>query len=52
MCFALFTGGNVILFADMVVLTNTNLALWRKLLSLIGALLLLHGLIWEKKGTP
>lgn len=49
LCFVALAGNNAILFIDMVVLPDTDIAgpFWRNLFSAIGGSLLLFGLIWE-----
>lgn len=49
LCFAGLMIDNIMLYIDMIVLPDTNLAIWRKLPGLIGICILLFGLIWESK---
>jgi hypothetical protein len=49
LCFTGLMLDNVMLYIDMIVLPEMNLAIWRKLPGLIAVLLLLYGLIWESK---
>jgi hypothetical protein len=39
---------NILLFIDKVVITDTDLALWRTLPALAGTLALVFGLLWEE----
>ena len=50
-CFVGLAVENVILFFDMVVIDDIDLALWRNGAALIGLLFLLYGLIWEARST-
>jgi hypothetical protein len=43
--FFCFTATNIILFIDLVILPNVDLALWRNGFTLVGVLVLLYGLI-------
>jgi hypothetical protein len=49
---ALFFGfsvlDNVFLYCDMIVFPDTDLTVWRRIPSLIGAGLLLFGMVWNK----
>lgn len=47
LCFVWLTVNNAILFVDLVLIPDLNLALARTLTSLIGAATLLYGLIWD-----
>jgi hypothetical protein len=47
LCFAWLTLNNAILFVDLVLIPDLNLALARTITSLIGAATLLYGLIWD-----
>lgn len=49
LCFIGLTLNNMLLFVDLEMLPQTNLFLLRSLPALAGLLLLLYGLIWEKK---
>jgi hypothetical protein len=40
---------NVILFVDLVLITDVDLTLVRRSIALTGVVLLLHGLIWESR---
>lgn len=47
LCFIGLTLNNVMLFVDRVVITDTDLAVWRTLPALVGMLILVVGLLWE-----
>jgi hypothetical protein len=47
-CFAGLTLNNILLFVDKVVITDTDLSLWRTLPALAGTLALVFGLLWEE----
>jgi hypothetical protein len=47
LCFVGLTLNNALLFADRVLLPDTNLLIPRSMPALIGLVLLLYGLIWE-----
>lgn len=49
LCFIGLAANNVILFIDLVVLPDVDLAMWRNLSSLVGLSLLLYGLIWDAR---
>jgi len=49
LCFVGFALNNVLLFIDLVVLPNTDLALVRTLPALAGLLVLIFGLVWEEQ---
>jgi hypothetical protein len=49
LCFVGLAINNVLLFADMFVVTSISLELWRSASALISMLLLLCGLIWEAR---
>jgi Family of unknown function (DUF5985) len=49
LCFAGLALNNVMLIVDVQVLPAIDLSTWRMLPALIGAALLLYGLIWETK---
>ena len=46
-CFALLALNNVFVVLDMLVLTSTDLTLWRQGSSLAAVGVLLYGFIWE-----
>jgi hypothetical protein len=48
-CFACFTANNAVLFLDVVVWPDLDLSLARTALGLLGAVLLLFGMIWERR---
>ncbi|NOJ92926.1 hypothetical protein D7W82_34035 [Corallococcus sp. CA049B] len=47
LCFAVFTLNNMLLFADLVLVPTMDLSLARTGTSLVGASVLLFGLIWD-----
>lgn len=47
LCFIGLTLNNVLLYVDMKVVANVDLALWRTLPALAGIAALIYGLIWE-----
>ena len=49
LAFFFFVIQNVILFIDLVIVPQTDLAPWRTVTEFIGALVLLIALIWENK---
>jgi hypothetical protein len=49
LCFVGLAINNIILFIDLVIVTNVDLSLWRSLTSLGGLILLLYGLIWDAR---
>lgn len=52
MAFLCFTGGNVLLFLDMIVFPTVDLMLYRSLLNLLGVLILLPRLIRQSVKNP
>jgi hypothetical protein len=48
LCFAGLAVNNVLLFADLFVVPEIDLEVWRSLSALIALSLMLIGLIWEK----
>lgn len=46
-CFVCFAVSNVLLFLDLVVFPNADLAALRNSLTLAGLLMLLYGMIWD-----
>jgi hypothetical protein len=40
---------NVVLYIDVVIVPNTDLTLYRRSVALVGASLLLYGLVWDVK---
>lgn len=50
-CFICLTIENVILFLDMEVIEDYDLALFRNGAALVGLLFLLYGLIWEARSS-
>jgi hypothetical protein len=49
LCFAGLMLDNLMLYVDVVVVPDVNLAVWRKLPGLVAIVLLLFGLVWESK---
>jgi hypothetical protein len=49
LCFAGLMLDNLMLYVDVVVVPDVNLAVWRKLPGLVAIMLLLFGLVWESK---
>lgn len=49
LCFLGLALNNILLFVDLVIVPDVDLSLWRSLPTLVGAMLLLYGLIWETK---
>lgn len=49
LCFACFALNNVLLIIDVRVLTELDLSVPRTLPAVVGAALLLYGLIWDAK---
>jgi hypothetical protein len=49
LCFFFFGIQNIILFVDLVIVPEVDLAFWRTISGFLGAVILLGALIWEKK---
>jgi hypothetical protein len=49
LCFAGMMLENIMLYVDVVIIPDVNLAVWRKVPGLVALMLLLFGLIWESK---
>ena len=49
LCFVGLALNNVLLFVDLVVVPQVDLAVWRSVMALAALALLLFGLIWEAK---
>jgi hypothetical protein len=49
LCFAGLMLENIILYIDIVVVPDVNLAVLRKLPGLVALILLIFGLVWESK---
>lgn len=47
LCFVGFMFNNMLLFVDVVIVPEHNLALWRNFAALVGLLMLVFGLIWD-----
>lgn len=48
LCFAGLALNNVLLFIDVRVVPDVDLSLWRTIPAVIGIVILLYGLIWER----
>lgn len=46
-CFAGLALNNILLFVDKVVVTDTDLSVWRTLPAFLGVTAFVYGLIWE-----
>ena len=40
---------NIMLYVDVVIVPDVDLAIWRKLPGFVATLLLVFGLVWESK---
>lgn len=49
LCFAGLTVNNVLLFLDLVVITEVDLSIARSAAALAALLVLLYGLVWEAR---
>lgn len=49
LCFFGLMLDNVLLYIDVVVVPDVNLAVWRKIPGFVAMLLLVFGLVWESK---
>ena len=49
LCFAGLTVNNGLLFADLVLVPSVDLSLWRGVTGLGSMLILLYGLIWDRR---
>jgi hypothetical protein len=49
LCFIGLMLDNLVLYVDVVIVPDVNLAVWRKLPGLVATMLLVFGLIWESK---
>lgn len=49
LCFLGLMIDNIMLYVDVVVVPDVNLAIWRKLPGLVATVLLVFGLVWESK---
>ena len=54
LCFTLLTVNNILLFIDLVVVTDVDLSTARMATGLVGLLVLLYGLIYDRRpgGAP
>lgn len=46
-CFLGLAANNLVLFVDKVITPDVDLSFWRNLPALVGAVVLLYGLVWE-----
>jgi hypothetical protein len=46
-CFCLLALNNLLVFVDIVLLPQVDLAIWRSLTSLTAVAVLLYGFVWE-----
>ncbi len=51
LCFCCIAIQNILLFADLVLIPEISLAVWRALIGLLGLTTLLCALIWERRWT-
>jgi hypothetical protein len=49
LCFVGLSINNILLFVDLVVITNVDLSLWRSGAALVGIMTLVFGLVWESR---
>jgi hypothetical protein len=49
LCFAVLTVNNLFLVVDKLVVTDTDLSIWRTSMALVAMAVLLYGLIWESE---
>lgn len=49
LCFTGLMLDNVMLYVDVVVVPDVDLAVWRKLPGFVSLMLLIYGLVWESK---
>lgn len=49
LCFLGLMLDNIMLYVDVVVVPDVNLAIWRKLPGMVATMLLVFGLVWESK---
>ena len=49
LCFSGLMIDNIMLYVDVVVVPDVNLAIWRKSPGFVAILLLVFGLVWESK---
>ncbi len=49
LCFAGLALNNILLFVDKRVVPEVDLSTWRTLPALVGASLLIYGLVWDSK---
>ena len=49
LCFVGLAVDNVLLYVDLVIVPEVNIAIWRRLPGLVALALLTYGLVWESK---
>lgn len=49
LCFVGLAVDNVMLYVDLVIVPDVNIAIWRRLPGLVAMALLLFGLVWDSK---
>jgi hypothetical protein len=49
LCFVGLMLDNIVLYVDIVVVPDVDLAVWRKLPGFVATVLLVFGLVWESK---
>ena len=49
LCFVGLAVDNVMLYVDLVIVPEVNIAIWRRLPGLVAMLLLTYGLVWDSK---
>jgi hypothetical protein len=49
LCFLGLTIDNLLLYVDVIVFPEIDLAVWRKLPGLLALMALLYGLVWDSK---
>jgi hypothetical protein len=49
LCFAGLALNNVLLFTDLVLVPSIDFSLWRGLTALASLLVLLYGLVWDRR---
>ena len=52
LCFAALTANNVLLMVDLLFVPQVDLFTWRNGAALVGAGLMVWGLIWDGQGDP
>jgi hypothetical protein len=49
LCFVGMAVDNVMLYVDLVIIPDVNIAIWRRLPGLVALSLLTYGLVWDSK---